>query len=124
MTMTPYDSKAIDLLDQAADQIAAAAGSLLWSRRDADHAAMYRAGAALTRITGALQEIVSHLADAAENYADRPDLRDDAGADPSVRLMSAVTYLLQAATGYRRAELATSSYQSTIGHVGTDGGHA
>lgn len=122
--MSSHDRQAVDLLEDAADRIAAAAGNLLWSRRDADHTDLYRAGSALTRITGALQEITGHLADAAETYAARPDLRDDAGSDPADRIMAAVTYLLQAATAYRSAGVAASAYHSAIGHIATEAGPA
>jgi len=108
----------IDRLAQASDEIRVVAGNLLWMHDIADHNDLYRAGGALRALTGAVEEILGHLALAAGHYSRHNQLRDDSGANPVDRLSEAVGQLLLAQAHYRNAYPAVSAYHSAISHIG------
>lgn len=113
-------ARAADEARAAADEARAAAAELLWSRRDAHHDDLYRAGAALTALTGALEQLTGHLADAARHYTDHCVVRDDENAQPEIRLAAAAAYLDRARAGYAAAGRAIAAYHNAIGHIGTE----
>lgn len=116
--MSHDSTTAIDQLDHATDQIREVAGTLLWARDHAEVDDLYRAGGALTQLTGALREIAQHLAVAAAHAGDHRILYDDHEGDPQARIADAIRHLRTAETSYTAASEAIASYHSTIGHIG------
>lgn len=119
--MSDDSSRAVDQLDHATDEIREAAGTLLRAREQAEVDDLYRAGGALTQLTGALREIAQHLAVGASHLGDDRILRDDEDdADPQARIADAIRHLRAAEVGYAAAGEAIDSYHAAIGHIGVD----
>lgn len=116
--MSEDSARAVDQLDRAEDQLRDVAGTLAWARRAVEVDELYRAGGALSSLTGALVEITRHLAEAAEHCGDDRILRDDEDTDPRTRVTEAIQQLRAAEVGYIEAGKAIGAYHAAIGHVG------